>query len=177
MLTKTVREWMEEYKTAIAVLKNTKNACRNNNNANDIRNYNIVLELLASVPETLEIEVDGVAANYKQGEYEIGNLGEIGECVIRYHLMKRKPQHIAKRANGKDDFDGWEIKTALSCRWQATQSPNRKTILINKCGVFKLLGKEIPCEVNHQYRLPYKEVVGFTDETTETLETLIGLWD
>lgn len=177
MLTKTAQNWKHEYATAIETLKTTKNACRNNNNANDIRNYNIVIALLDSVPDTLEIEVDGVAANRKQSAYEIGNLGEIGECIVRYHLMKRKPQHITKRASGKDDFDGWEIKTALSCRWQATQSPNRKTILVNKCGIFKLTGKEIPCEVDNYYRLPYKKEIGYTDETTETLETLLGLWD
>lgn len=176
MLTKTASQWTTEFDKAIKVLQDTKNAIRGNNNSNDIRNYRIAMAMLSSVPETLEIEVDGVAVNYKQSDYEIGNLGDLAECILRWHRMTRKPSHIAVRSCGKYDSGKDEIKSAMSCRWMATRSPKRQTILMNKCGIFKLTGKEVAQEVDERGRLPYNRVVGVQDDECVYLETMLGLW-
>lgn len=179
MKTNTATQWIEEYQNAIDLLRNTKNVARNNNNSNDIRKYRIAIGFLQSVPTdwTFNMKLDGVAFNDKQDACTIGNNGVLAEEVIRYHLRKRKIHNEQKRAQGKDDWCNTEIKTAMSCRWLATKSPFKKTILVNACGVFKLTAEEVKANVDKHGRLPYNKAIGTIDEETIALQDALGLWD
>ena len=178
MRTKTAQDWITEYEQAIELLRNTKNVARNNNNSNDIRKYKIAIGFLQSVPSdwTLNMRIDGVKFNTQQDEVTIGNNGVLAEEIIRWQLRKRKVHNEQKRAQGKDDWDKIEIKTAMCCRWLPTKSPFKATLLVNKCGVFELTGAEVKANVDKYGRLPYNRAVGSKSDRTEYLERVLGLW-
>lgn len=172
MVTKTAHDFIANFDKAIAY---TQENGDKTNKAKDIRKYNTMIDMLLAIPENITISADGVGLNSKQDDFEIANCGSLAECVVRVLLAKRQPQSIAKRSCGKTDWNGWEIKTAMNCRWLATPSKNRKTILVNACGCWVVEnGKDIPMYVDKQGRLPYNRPIG---EQFVELEDLLGLWD
>lgn len=174
MVTMTAKQFIDEFTKAI---KFERYQVNNSNSKKNIDKYEIVNGLLATVPQNLTLSVSGVAFNDKQTVCTIGNVGDLAECVIRWHLAKRKPNEIVKRASGKCDitFNGkkYEIKTAMSCRWLASPSPNTRTILVNKCGAWIVDSSEVKLSTDKYNRLPYNEEIGEPfDELTDSL----GLW-
>ena len=169
MITKTAQQWYNEFEKAIAY----KQAHKDSNSAKDIRKYQTMQNMLLSVDENTQLTVSGIPLNEKTG-LEICNCGDLAEVVIRWALAKRKPEQVTKRACGKNDWQTWEIKTAMGCRWLPTKSPNRKTILVNACGVFKLTGAEVAENVDKNGRLPYNCELG---ERFDELEEMLGIWE
>ena len=169
MITKTAQQWYNEFEKAIAY----KQAHRDSNSAKDIRKYQTMQNMLLSVDENTQLTVSGIPLNDKTG-LEICNCGDLAETVIRWILAKRKPEQVTKRACGKNDWQTWEIKTAMGCRWLPTKSPNRKTILVNACGVFKLTGAEVAENVDKNGRLPYNAEIG---EPFDELTEMLGIYE
>lgn len=169
MLTKTANEWYDAFEKAIDYKRNHHDS----NTAKDIRKYEIVQNMLLSVDENALLTVSGIPLN-GCGEIEICNCGDIGEAVVRWLLAVRKPKQVTRRASGKKDWNGWEIKTALTCRWLPTKSPKCKTILVNACGVFTLTGAEVAENLDKNGRLPYNKAIG---EPWDELQEMLGLWD
>lgn len=131
------------------------------NTAKTLGKINLVLDLLASVPEDVTFTVEGVRGNGKIRDAYLPNAGSVVECIVKYH--QTNANEIAKAFSGLDTKVGaikYEIKASLSANCLATPSESETTILVNKCGVFSIRKADIGCYTNKQGRLPYNQECG-----------------
>lgn len=162
-----VTDIIKAYQSEINRLeKDTKNT----NRTKLIQRDKLMLQFLATVPETLYISAEGT---HKDSEKI--NAGSLTECIVKYHLKKADLKEVEKSGGLYDTKRGCiDVEIKLSVNGSCYNTPIAEPMLIylvNREGVFMIRKCEID-DLAPNGKLPYKEWEGATH--IKTLEKALG---
>lgn len=127
-----------------------------------IKNYRKVLDLLAKVPNHINLETEITP----KGKY---NIGTLVECIVKAVADNFEHDTYTKSTHGADIKIGnknYEIKAGIGCYSIPTacttddKGKYRATILVNANGVWLINADNVPQYLDKQGRLPYNQNCG-----------------
>lgn len=158
---------IDAYKFDIECLEKDK---KNTNRTKLIQRDKLMLQFLATVPETLYISAEGTPTDSAKV-----NAGSLTECIVKYHLAKADLKDVEKSGGLYDTKRGCiDVEIKLSVNGSCYNTPIAEPMLIylvNRDGVFMVRKSEID-ELAPKGKLPYKE---WEDAThIKSLEKALG---
>ena len=96
----------------------------------------------------------------KESGVWLPNVGDVCECLVEW-ADTNCPDEVTRSNAGQSDYDGWEIKTSLVNGSKNTPLKEATdTILVNKCGFFKISARDVHKYLNRHGQFPADKPCG-----------------
>lgn len=157
----TVDELCEMYESEIASL--IEIAKKDSNKRKQINKCRFVQYLLCTMPEEVQITVEGCWGDGVIRSGCLANAGSVVECIVKYHLTHTESVCKAWANEQADATQGcmpWEVKFSANCKYLATPSPKALTLLVNADGISLIKKAEVLSLVDKKGKLPCKGIYG-----------------